>query len=156
MAEHQHKFEQLVTDVVRGCGLRREELKWLCPGDFYQRYPRRFVEQNWIHLDTWHGIPAHEVPFLDEYAWTIAEVCKGKEPLDLIFSILPDLDYEALRSDYAGLLFTLRYDSLGLTGGPFTLEEVGQLVKHALGLTRMDAPLRARLQWARRDLGMVN
>lgn len=155
MVEQQQKFEQLVSDFVRGCGLRREELKWLCPSDFYQRYPRRFVEQNWIHFDTWHGIPAHEVPFLDEYAWTITEVCKGIEPLDLIFPVLPDLDYEALRSDYAGLLFTLRYDSLGATGGPLTLEEVGRQVKHALGLTRMDAQLRAWMQRARRDMGVV-
>ena len=146
---------EVITDFVKGCGLRRSELEWLCVSDFYQRYPRGFTEPNWIHIDAMNGLPAHEVPFLNEYAWTIAEVCKGKDPLDRLFPVLPDMDYEALRLAYAHSLFLLRYDSLGLTGGLFTLHEVGQQVKHALGLTHLDAPLRAWLQWARRDLGIT-
>lgn len=151
MAE-QHKFEQLVTDFVKGCGLRREELKWLCVGDFYQRHPRRFVEQNWIHIDAWHGRPFHEVPFLDEYAWTIVEVCKGKEPIDQVFPVLPDLDYEALRWHYASDLFITRYEALGATGGPRSLHELGEIMKGALGLTQMSAQIRTWLQRAKRDL----
>jgi len=145
-------YEQVVKSFVQGCGLRRSELEWLCGGDFYQRYPRRFCQQHWIHIDAWHDLPAHEVPFLDEYAWTIAEVCQGKDPLDQVFPVLPDLDYEALRFSYARELFLLRYESLGLTGGPRTLHDVGQQVKHALGLTCLDTTLQKWLRWARRDL----
>jgi len=142
---------ELVTDFVRGCGLRRSELKWLCVGNFYQRHPIRFSEQHWIHVDALYGVPAHEVPFLDEYAWTIAEVCKEKDPRD---QVLPDLDYEALRRDYAYSLFMRHYDALGATEGPRSLHEVGQLVKHSLGLTRLDATLQKWLHWTKRDLGV--
>jgi hypothetical protein len=79
---------ELVRDFVRGCGLRRSELEWLCVSDFYQRYPRGLVEPHWIHIDAMNGLPAHDVPFLNEYAWTIAEVCNGKEPLDQVFPVL--------------------------------------------------------------------
>jgi hypothetical protein len=151
----QRTYEQVVADFVRGCGLRRSELKWLCGSDFYQRYPRGLVEPNWIHIDAMNGLPAHEVPFLNEYDWTIAEICNGKDLLEEVFSVLPDLDYEALRLSYAHSLFQLRYESLGATGGPRSLHEIGQSMKSALGLTRMDAQIRAWLQWARRDLGMV-
>jgi hypothetical protein len=144
--------EQVVSDFVQGCGLRREELKWLGVADFYQKHPRRFCEQHWIHIDTFRGLLAHEVPFMDEYAWTIALVCQEKDPSDLVFPVLPDLDYEALRLSYARELFILRYESLGAAGGPQTLHEVGQMVKQALGLTRLDPTLQKWLRQARRDL----
>lgn len=151
MEQQKPTYEQVVSTFVQGCGLRRLELQWLCVGDFYQRYPRRFYEQHWIHVDAFRGLLAHEVPFLDEHAWTIAEVCQGKDPTDQVFPVLPNLDYEALRLSYASTLFEYRYESIGFTGGLSSLDEVRDQMKQALGLTRMDAPLRRWMRRARRD-----
>ncbi len=105
-------YEQVVTSFVEGCGLRRSELERLRVRDFYQMKHEFIYEQEWIHVDEADGIPAHEVPFLEPFVWTIALVCKGKCPDDLVFPALPDLDCEALRWRYAWELFMSRYESL--------------------------------------------
>src|SRR5215469_7883081 len=90
-------YEQVVTAFVEGCGLRRSELERLRVRDFYQMKRDFIYEQEWLHVDETDGIPAHEVPFLEPFVWTIDLVCQGKRPDDLVFSVLPDLDYEELR-----------------------------------------------------------
>ena len=140
-------YEQVVTNFVEGCGLRRSELERLRVRDFYQMKRDFIYEQEWIHVDG----PAHEVPFLEPFVWTIAEVCKKKHPDDLVFPVLPDLDYEELRWCYTYLLFFSRYETIGAMQGPRALHDVGQQVKHALGLPRLDAELQRWMRWARRD-----
>ena len=91
------------------------------------------------------------MPFLEPCEWTIAKVCQGRAPDDLVFPVLPELDYARLREGYAWLLFFGGYETIGALEGPRSISEVGQKVKKALGLRRLDAKRRAWLRQFRRD-----
>jgi len=85
-------YEQIVADFVQGCGLRTGELERLRVRDF-SRKKRVFVyDLQWIHVTAHDDIPAHDVPVLEIYAWTIAQLCQGCAPDDLVFETLPALD----------------------------------------------------------------
>ncbi len=146
-------YEQLVETFVRASGLRKAELERLRVRDFYRGGDHDFgFEEDWIHVDAFEDIPAHEVPFTGDKEWIIAELCKGRSPDDLVFSSLPDLDYEGLREDYADSLFLVYYDSLGATGAPHNIPELGKLLKGALGLRKYDEKRRRAMRWASRDM----
>ena len=156
MFDHQRRrltltYEEVVTTFVQSCGLRNSELERLRVRDFYRKKRAFVYEQQWIHVDAHEDVPAHEVPFFESEEWTIARLCQGRAPDDLVFPTLPPLDYAALREDYAEILFIVRYEGIGSLHGAGSLREVGQQVKQALGLPRQDAMLRARLRWARRE-----
>ena len=144
-------YEQTVEMFVLACGLRKTELERLRVRDFYQGRYDFVYEEQWIHVDAFEDLPAHEVPFEPNSIWLIAEVCKGKRADDLVFSELPVLDYESLRDLYATNLFLSYYDCLGMTGAPNTLSGLSKLVKRALGLRHYDARLKQMIRWAYRD-----
>jgi len=144
-------YGQIVEAFVKGCGLRRVELERLRVRDFYRKKRAFMYEFQWIHVAAHENISEHEVPFMEIYEWTIAEICKGRAPDDHVFPVLPDLDYEALREEYAQFLFFSSYESIGKLGGPRSITEVGQMVKRALGLPRLDETLRTWLRQVRRD-----
>jgi hypothetical protein len=144
-------FEQIVATFVKGCGLQQTELERLRVRDFYQKKHAFVYELQWIHVDAHDGIPAHEVPFMEPYAWTIEKLCRGRAPDDLVFPILPALDYARLREDYAEFLFFGSYETIGSMEGPQGIHEVGQKVKKALGLPRLDTTRRAWLRQVRQD-----
>lgn len=147
----QPTYEQIVADFVKGCGLRTSELERLRVRDFYRKKRAFVYELQWIHIAAQDGSPAHEVPFLEVYAWTIAPLCQGRAPDDLVFETLPALDYASLREEYAADLFFGGYESIGALVGPRSIREVGQRVKHALGLPRLDDTRRAWLHQVRHD-----
>ncbi len=144
-------YEQIVADFIRGCGLQRTELERLRVRDCYRKKRPFVYELQWIHVDAQEGIAAHEVPCMEVYEWTIAQVCTGRASDELVFPMLPDLEYEQLREEYAWFLFLGSYETIGSLEGPRSVHEVGQKVKRALGLPRLDATRRAWLRWARRD-----
>ena len=145
-------YGQIVTDFVRGCGLRQTELECLRVCAFYRKKRAFVYELQWVHVDAWEDIPAHEVAFLEIYEWTIARVCQGRRPGDLVFPTLPEsLDYASLREEYAAFLFFGGYESIGTLEGPRSIHEVGQRVKRALGLPRLDDTHQAWLRQVRRD-----
>ena len=144
-------YEQAVEAFVKGCGLRRADLERLRVRDFYRKKRAFVYELQWIHVAAHEDIPEHEVPCMEIYEWTITEVCKGRAPDDLVFPVLPDLDYEALREEYARFLFFGSYESIGTLEGPRSIHEVGQNIKIALGLPRLDETRQKWLRWARRD-----
>jgi len=144
-------YEQTVEMFVQACGLRKTELERLRVRDFYQGRYDFVYEEQWIHVDAFDDLPAHEVPFEPNSTWLIAEVCKGKSTDDLVFSELPVLDYENLRDVYANNLFLRYYYCLGMTGAPNTLPGLSKLVKRALGLRHYDARLKQMIRWAYRD-----
>ena len=145
-------YEQIVEAFVKVCGLRKAELERLRVRDFYRGHHDFTCGcEQWIHVDAFEDIPAHEVPFLwDE--WLIPEICKGRGQDDLVFLALPDLDYEGLREAYADEIFLIYFDSLGLTGAPRTISEVGKLLKQALGLRHYDEKRRREMRWASRNI----
>lgn len=144
-------YEQIVTDFMKGCGLRQTELERLRVRNFYRKKRDFVYELQWIHVEAQDDIPAHEVPFMEVYEWTIAKVCQGRAPDDLVFPVLPALDYEHLREEYAWFLFFGSYETIGSLEGPRGVSEVGQRVKKALGLPRLDETRRAWLRQVRRD-----
>ena len=143
-------YEEIVTAFVKGCGLRQRELERLRVRDFYQKKRAFVYEVQWIHVDADHDLPAHEVPVFESEEWTIPLLCQGRAQDDLVFRILPPLDYAALREEYASMLFMVRYEGIGTTQGAGSVHEVGQQVKQALGLPRLDATRRAWMRRARR------
>jgi len=146
-------YEQIVETFVKACGLRKAELERLRVRDFYRGGDHDFgFEEQWIHVDVFEDIPAHEVPFIGDDEWIIAKLCQDRGPDDLVFSALPDLDYEELREAYADELFLIYYDSLGATGAPNSISELGKLLKGALGLRRYDEKRRRVMHWASHDL----
>ncbi len=144
-------YEQIVTDFIKGCGLRQTELERLRVCDFYRKKRAFVYELQWIHVDAYDDILEHEVPFMEIYEWTIAHVCQGRAPDDLVFPTLPALDYAHLREEYAWFLFFGSYETIGSLEGPRSIHEVGQKVKKALGLPRQDETRRAWLRQVRRD-----
>jgi hypothetical protein len=144
-------YEQIVTCFVKACGLRKAELERLRVRHFYYGSHPFAHEELWIHVDAFEDIPAHEVPYADSDDRIIAELCKGKEADDLVFSELPDLDYEGLREEYADEMFEVYYDSFGMTGAPNCISELGQLLKQALGLRHYDEKRRRLMRWASRN-----
>ncbi len=151
LREEKPTYGQIVEAFVKGCGLRRVELERLRVRDFYRKKRVLVYELQWIHVAAHEDIPEHEVPFMEIYEWTIAEVCKGRAPDDLVFPVLPDLNYEALREEYAQFLFFGSYETIGTFRGPRSITEVGQKVKKALGLPRLDETRRAWLRQVRRE-----
>jgi hypothetical protein len=146
-------YEQLVETFVKACGLRKAELERLRVRDFYRGGEHEFgFEEQWIHVDAFEDIPAHEAPYMGNNEWIIAELCKGRGPDDLVFSSLPDLDYEEQREEYADGLFMVYYDSLGATGAPHNIPGLGKLLKGALGLRHYDEKRRRAMRWASRDM----
>jgi hypothetical protein len=142
----------VVEAFVNASGLRKAELERLRVRNIYQGGDHDFgFEEQWIHVDAFEDIPAHEVPFMGE-EWIISEVCQGRDPDDLVFPVLPDLDYEGLREEYAYWLFWVYYDSLGATGAPHSISELGQFLKGALGLRHYDEKRRRLMRWASRDM----
>jgi hypothetical protein len=148
--KEQPTYEQLVKTFVKSCGLRRTELERLRVRDFYRKKRDFFYELQWIHVAADGDIPEHEVPFLECNEWVIASLTEGLAPDDLVFSHLPELDYEALREAYAYEYFLGEYETIGAMEGSGSLHEVGQHVKQALGLPRLDKTRQAWLRWARR------
>lgn len=142
--------EQLVEAFVKGCGLRRVELERLRVRDCYRKKRAFVYERQWIHVDAHEDIPAHEVPVFEVSVWTVAELTKGRSPDELVFPTLPDLPYEQLREQYAFDMFSYLYDTIGTMQGPRSIHEVGQNVKKALGLPRLDETRRRWLRRARR------
>lgn len=140
-----------MADFVRGCGLRTIELERLRVCNFYRKKRAFVYELQWIHIAAHDDSPAHEVPVLEIYEWTIARLCQGRAPDDLVFPTLPALEYDALREEYAVSLFFGGYESIGALVGPRRVHEVGQRVKRALGLPRLDETRRAWLRQVRRD-----
>jgi hypothetical protein len=149
--KEQPTYEQIVKLFVKACGLRRTELERLRVSDFYRKKRDFFYELQWIHVAADGDIPAHEVPFMEADEWTIASLIKNRTSDDLVFPLLPELDYEALREAYAWDYFLGEYQTMGAMQGPGSLHEVGQHVKQALGLPRLDKTRQAWLRWARRD-----
>lgn len=146
-------YEQLVETFVKASGLRKAELERLRVRDLYRGGDHDFgFEEQWIHVDAFEGIPAHEVPFTGNDEGIIAAACQDRGPDDLVFPTLPDLDYEGLRESYADELFAIYYDSLGATGAPNSISGLGKLLKQALGLRRYDAKRRRVMRWASRDI----
>jgi hypothetical protein len=146
-------YEQLVETFVKASGLRKAELERLRVRDFYRGGDHDFgFEEQWVHVDVFEDILAHEVPFTGNDEWIIAKLCKDRCPDDLVFSELPDLDYEGLREAYADELFLVYYDSLGATGAPHNIPELGKLLKGALGLRHYDEKRRRAMRWASRDM----
>ena len=149
--EEQLPYEQVVATFVKACGLRRSELEHLCVQDFYRRpHSSRYYTQ-WAHVNADGDIPEHEVPFIPDHEWTIAYLVKDRDPDDNVFSHLPDLDYESLRESYAWNYFMDQYEILGTWRGLRSPHEMGQDVKHVLGLRRLDKTRQAWMRWACRD-----
>lgn len=150
--KEQSSSERRVETFVKACGLRKAELERLRVRDFSQEHHDFWFEEQWIHVDAFEDIPAHDVPFEPNQEWIIAKVCQGRDPDDLVFPTLPDLDYEGLREEYAAGLFQSYYESLGLTGAPNNIRELGQHLKEALGLRHYDEKRRRVMRWASRDM----
>jgi hypothetical protein len=145
-------YKHMIETFIQACGLRKAELERLRVRDIYRGGDHDFgFEEQWIHVDAFEDIPAHEVPFMGEER-IIAEVCKGRNSDDLVFPVLPELDYEGLREAYADELFLVYYDSLGATGAPHSISELGQLLKEALGLRHYDEKRRRLMRWASQDM----
>jgi hypothetical protein len=66
--------EQIVATFVKACGLRKAELERLRVRDFYEGHRDGSYEEQWIHVDGFEDIPAHEVPFLSNDEGIIAAV----------------------------------------------------------------------------------
>jgi hypothetical protein len=81
-------YEQIVTCFVQACGLRKAELERLRVRHFYYGCHPFAHEELWIHVDAFEDIPAHEVPYAASDDRIIAELCKGKEADDLVFSVV--------------------------------------------------------------------
>ena len=140
--------EQIVATFVKACGLRKAELERLRVRDFYEGHHDGSYEEQWIHVDGFEDIPAHEVPFLSNDE----AVCQDRSPDDLVLPALPDLDYEELREVYADELFLISYEAFGATGAPNSISGLGKLLKEALGLRRYDAKRRRVMRWASHNL----
>ena len=64
--------EQIVATFVKACGLRKAELERLRVRDFYEGHRDGSYEEQWMHVDGFEDIPAHEVPFLSNDEGIIA------------------------------------------------------------------------------------
>jgi len=142
---------QILEAFVKGCGLRPVELEQLRVRDIYEETKMGVYETRWVHVEASEESPEREVPFLELYRWAIDAAIKGRAPDDPVFPELPDLDYDQLREEYADLLFFGTLDSLGVVRYPTTFHEMGQRVKRALGLKRLDKTLQSWLRQAKRD-----
>jgi hypothetical protein len=150
--EEKLSHERIVETFVKACGLRKCELERLRVCDIYQANRDFQYENYWIHVDAFEGTPDHEVPFMSSCEWIIAVICKGHSSDDLLFIDLPDLDYEGLREEYADDLFWGYYETLGLTGAPHSIQQLGQHLKQALGMRYYDEKRRRMMRWAHRDM----
>ncbi len=145
-------FDQLVEGMVVGCGLRRTELEQLRVCDIYEKEINGCYKTHWVHVAASESRAEREVPFLEPYLWAIDAAREGRAPGDLLFpEPLPDLDYDLLREKYAFLLFFGTLEGMDVIKYPVTFHQVGQRVKKALGLKRLDANLQRWLRHAKRD-----
>lgn len=145
-------IDQLVENIVSGCGLRRTELEQLRVCDVYEKKVAGYYETRWVHVAASELNAEREVPYISPYLWAIDAVMEGRASSDLLFpEPLPDLDYDQLRDQYASLLFFGTLEGMDVIRYPLTFHQVGQKVKKALGLKRLDATLQRRLRSAKRD-----
>lgn len=93
-------YEEIVTEFVKGCGLRQSELERLRIRDFYRKKRDFVYELQWIHIEAHEDIPTHEVPVFEDAEWTIARLCRGHTPDDLVSPTLPPLEALALQCEY--------------------------------------------------------
>lgn len=69
----------------------------------------------------------------------------------LVSSVPPDLDFEQGRAEYTWLMYVGTIESLGVVHYPRTFNEVGEQVRLALGLPKIDETLRGLMRRAKRD-----
>lgn len=152
--------------LLKSCGLRRAELERLRVGDIRQDDDG----QIWLHIAESEASPARDVQVLDPFSWAIVDVLarripsnpedavpfkealKGKSPDELLISSVPsDLDFEEARRAYAWWLYVGTIESLGVVSYPSTFNEVGERVRLALGLPKIDPTIRECMRRAKRD-----
>src|SRR6266487_130037 len=80
------------------------------------------------------------------------EIIRKRATDDLLVSSLsPDLDFEQCRHEYAWYLYFGTIEALGVVEYPTTFNELGEQVRLALGLPKIDEMIRGFMRRAKRD-----
>ena len=152
--------------LLKSCGLRRAELEHLRVGDITQDEDG----QIWLHIAQSDESPARDVPVFRGFDWAITDILAQRFPSTfddaatfheamsrrspdelLVTSVPPDLDVEKGRREYAWWLYFTTIEALDVIRSPRTFDEVGEQVRLALGLPKIDATVRRYRRRAKRD-----
>ena len=152
--------------LLKSCGLRRAELEHLRVGDITQDD----TKQIWLHVAQSDESPARDVPVLRGFDWAITDILAQTFPATiqnavsfhearsrrapdelLVASVPPFLDIEQGRRDYAWWMYFMTIGSLGVVEYPQTFHEVGEQVRLALGLPKVDTTILHCMRRAKRD-----
>ena len=152
--------------LLKSCGLRRTELEHLHVGDITQDEDG----QIWLHIAQSDESPARDVPVFRGFAWAITDILAQRFPFTfddattfheamsgrapdelLVTSVPPDLDVEKGRREYAWWLYFTTIEALDVIRSPRTFDKVGEQVRLALGLPKIDETIRCCKRRAKRD-----
>ncbi len=165
--KHHLRIPMPVWEVLlKSCGLRRAELEHLRVGDITQDQEGHI----WLHIAQSDESPARDVPVVGGFDWAITDMLARTFPSTfeeavsfheamsrrspdelLVASVPPDLDIEKGRREYAWWRYFMTIGSLGVVEYPRTFHEVGEQVRLALGLPRVDTTIRGCMRQAKRD-----
>src|SRR6266700_2733899 len=152
--------------LLKSCGLRRAELERLRVGDITQDEDG----QIWLHVAESEESPERDVQVFSGFSWAIVDILaqkfpdtpeeivsfkeamSGRSPDELLVSSVPsDLNIEQGRWEYAWWTYFGTIEALDVIHYPRTFNEVGEQVRLALGLSKIDETIRGFMRRAKRD-----